>query len=110
MKPEAPSALFVGPFALGTLSGADQVFFPGLVTPEGRVLDLRTALDEPALTTRGVFERWDTELSRLHELAATADAGWRSLEGLRVHAPLEPRQIFQSGANYRQHVIDLEVA
>jgi len=23
---------------------------------------------------------------------------------------VEPRQVFQSGANYRQHVIDLEVA
>jgi 2-keto-4-pentenoate hydratase/2-oxohepta-3-ene-1,7-dioic acid hydratase in catechol pathway len=32
------------------------------------------------------------------------------LEGLRVLAPVEPRQVFQSGANYRQHVIDLEVA
>ncbi|MFF7982577.1 fumarylacetoacetate hydrolase family protein [Streptomyces sp. NPDC007901] len=110
MKPEAPSAPFVGPFALGTLSGPDQASFPGLVIPQGRVLDLRTALDEPALTTRGVFERWDTVLPRLHELAAATDAGWRSLEGLRVHAPVEPRQVFQSGANYRQHVIDLEVA
>lgn len=27
-----------------------------------------------------------------------------------MHAPVQPRQIFQSGANYRQHVIDLEVA
>jgi 2-keto-4-pentenoate hydratase/2-oxohepta-3-ene-1,7-dioic acid hydratase in catechol pathway len=27
-----------------------------------------------------------------------------------VHAPVQPRQIFQAGANYRQHVIDLEVA
>jgi len=27
-----------------------------------------------------------------------------------VRAPIEPRQVFQAGANYRQHVIDLEVA
>lgn len=27
-----------------------------------------------------------------------------------MHAPVEPRQLFQSGANYRQHVIDLELA
>ena len=50
------SAAFSGPFALGTFSDPDQARFPGLLVPEGRVLDLRTALDEPALTTRAVFE------------------------------------------------------
>ncbi|MFF7391778.1 fumarylacetoacetate hydrolase family protein [Streptomyces scabiei] len=110
----AASPSFSGPFALGILSASDQVLFPGLVLPDGRVLDLRTALGEPALTTRGIFERWDEMLPRLHALAAgeTVDgtADWQSLEHLRAHAPVEPRQIFQSGANYRQHVIDLEVA
>lgn len=114
MKPAAPSASFSGPFALGTLSAPDRASFPGLVVPEGRVLDLRTAFRDPALTTRRLFERWDEVLPRLGALAAdapadTADA-WRPLDGLRVHAPVEPRQVFQSGANYRQHVIDLEVA
>ncbi|WP_078655908.1 fumarylacetoacetate hydrolase family protein [Streptomyces fulvoviolaceus] len=111
VKPAAPSAAsFAGPFALGTLSTHDQAPFPGLVVPEGRVLDLRTALGDPALTARGVLERWAEVLPRLRELAADADADWQPLDGLRVHAPVEPRQIFQSGANYRQHVIDLEVA
>ncbi|WP_198655046.1 fumarylacetoacetate hydrolase family protein [Streptomyces geranii] len=110
MKPAAPSTSFSGPFALGTLSAPDQAPFPGLVVSGGRVLDLRTALDDPALTTRGIFEAWAAVLPRLHELVSDADAGWQPLDGLRVHAPVEPRQIFQSGANYRQHVIDLELA
>ncbi|MEU0425218.1 fumarylacetoacetate hydrolase family protein [Streptomyces canus] len=111
MKPAAPSASFSGPFALGTLSAPDQVTFPGLVIPGGRVLDLRTALGDPALTARGIFERWDEVLPRLRALAADATGdSWQSLDGLLVHAPVEPRQVFQSGANYRQHVIDLEVA
>jgi 2-keto-4-pentenoate hydratase/2-oxohepta-3-ene-1,7-dioic acid hydratase in catechol pathway len=80
------------------------------VVPEGRVLDLRTALDEPALPTRTLFERWAEVLPRLRTLAADASADWRPLDGLHVHAPVEPRQVFQSGANYRRHVIDLEVA
>ncbi|MDR6975048.1 2-keto-4-pentenoate hydratase/2-oxohepta-3-ene-1,7-dioic acid hydratase in catechol pathway [Streptomyces sp. 3330] len=113
MKSEAPSASFSGPFALGTFSAPDQASFPGLVVPEGRVLDLRDAFRDPALTTRLLFERWDEVLPRLEDLAAhgagLAD-GWRPLDGLRVHAPVEPRQVFQSGANYRQHVIDLELA
>jgi 2-keto-4-pentenoate hydratase/2-oxohepta-3-ene-1,7-dioic acid hydratase in catechol pathway len=32
------------------------------------------------------------------------------LSELRIHAPVEPRQIFCAGANYRQHVIDLAMA
>ncbi|WP_405719738.1 fumarylacetoacetate hydrolase family protein [Streptomyces sp. NBC_01537] len=110
VKPAAPSTSFSGPFALGTLSAPDQATFPGLVIPDGRVLDLRTALGEPALTTRGILERWDEVLPRLRALAAETTAAWQPLDGLRVHAPVEPRQVFQSGANYRQHVIDLEVA
>jgi 2,4-diketo-3-deoxy-L-fuconate hydrolase len=111
--PVKPAA-FSGPFALGTFSlpdqTPDQAPFPGLVVPEGQVLDLRTAFDAPALTIRSVFERWAELLPRLHELAADPETDRRPLDGLRVHAPVEPRQIFQSGANYRQHVIDLEIA
>ncbi|MER5428478.1 fumarylacetoacetate hydrolase family protein [Streptomyces sp. NPDC002588] len=110
MKPAVPSEPFAGPFALGTLSAPGQEPFPALVVRAGRVLDLRTELGEPALTVRGVLERWDELLPRLRESADAPDAAWHPLDGLRVHAPVEPRQIFQSGANYRQHVIDLEVA
>ncbi|MGX1562395.1 fumarylacetoacetate hydrolase family protein [Streptomyces sp. NPDC055506] len=110
MKPAAASASFSGPFALGVLSASDQAPFPGLVISGGRVLDLRTALGEPTLTTRAIIERWDEMLPRLHGLAADETADWRPLERLRAHTPVEPRQVFQSGANYRQHVIDLEVA
>lgn len=49
MKSAATSApLFAGPLAIGTLSAPGGAAFPGLVVPDGRVLDLRTALAEPA--------------------------------------------------------------
>ena len=73
MKPAATSRPFAGPFALGTLSAPDGAPFPALVTPDGRALDLRTALGEPALTTRALLERWDEALPRLHALAADDD-------------------------------------
>ncbi|MGW3649657.1 fumarylacetoacetate hydrolase family protein [Streptomyces sp. NPDC000878] len=98
-----------GPFALGTFSAPGGEPFPGLLV-ENRVLDLSTALDWAPSGIRAVVERWEETLPVLHTLAGDAALDWRPLEGLRVHAPLEPRQIFQSGANYRQHVIDLEVA
>jgi 2,4-didehydro-3-deoxy-L-rhamnonate hydrolase len=110
VKPAATSVPFAGPFALGTLSASDGVPFPALVTPDGRALDLRVALGEHELTIRALLERWEEAGPGLYILARDDKAAWQPLLGLRVHAPVEPRQVFQSGANYRQHVIDLEVA
>jgi 2,4-didehydro-3-deoxy-L-rhamnonate hydrolase len=110
VKRAVSPSLFSGSWALGTFSVSDQEPFPALVIPEGRVLDLRLALGMPGLTVRTLLEGWSEVLPRLHSLASEARDNWRSLDGLRVHAPVEPRQIFQSGANYRQHVIDLGVA
>ncbi len=110
MKRAVSPSLFSGSWALGTLSASDQEPFPALVIPEGRVLDLRPALGAPGLTIRMLLEGWSEVLPRLHSLAFEPRGDWRPLDGLCVHAPVEPRQIFQSGANYRQHVIDLEVA
>ncbi|MEV8547382.1 fumarylacetoacetate hydrolase family protein [Streptomyces sp. NPDC051572] len=98
-----------GPFALGTFSAQDGDPFPGLLVQE-RVLDLSSALGWAPSGMRAVVERWEETLPDLHSLADDDTLDWRPLDSLRVHAPIEPRQIFQSGANYRQHVIDLEVA
>ena len=47
--------------------------------------------------------------SRLEDLAAQ-DGPWLSLDSVTLTAPVEPRQVLQTGANYRTHVIDLVVA
>ncbi|MFF0590380.1 fumarylacetoacetate hydrolase family protein [Streptomyces sp. NPDC003781] len=110
VKPEPASALFAGPFALATLSAPDGPAFPALVTPDGRALDLRHAFGDERLTVVDLLERWETALPRLRTLAADTGLPRTAVAELRVHAPVEPRQVFQSGANYRQHVIDLHVA
>ncbi|NBM15842.1 fumarylacetoacetate hydrolase family protein [Streptomyces sp. GC420] len=110
VKPEPASALFAGPFALGTLSAPDGPAFPALITPDAQVLDLRVAFGDEQLTVRDLLDRWETALPRLRSLAGGSGLGRRPLADFRVHAPVEPRQVFQSGANYRQHVIDLHVA
>ncbi|MFH8610051.1 fumarylacetoacetate hydrolase family protein [Streptomyces sp. NPDC018029] len=110
MKPEAASALFAGPFALATLSAPGEPAFPALVTPDAQVIDVRSALGDAELTMRGVLECWDAVVPRLAALADDKAARREPLAEFRVHAPVEPRQVFQSGANYRQHVIDLHVA
>lgn len=110
MKPEAASAPFAGPFALATLSAPEGPAFPALVTADAQVLDLRAAFGDEHPTVRTLLESWETALPRLRALADDAGPARRPLAAFRVHAPVEPRQVLQSGANYRQHVIDLHVA
>ncbi|MDU0257592.1 fumarylacetoacetate hydrolase family protein [Streptomyces sp. PU10] len=110
VKPEAASAPFAGPFALATLSAPEGPAFPALVTADAQVLDLRAAFGDEHLTVRTLLESWETALPRLRALADDAGPARRPLAAFRVHAPVEPRQVLQSGANYRQHVIDLHVA
>ena len=76
------------------------------VLADGRVhpLDL-AALG--AASINDVFERWSA-LEPAVRAAATADAGL-ALHEMVLTAPVEPRQVLQTGANYRTHVIDLEV-
>ncbi|WP_371484671.1 fumarylacetoacetate hydrolase family protein [Kitasatospora sp. NBC_00315] len=103
-------AQLAGPFAVGTFSRPDGVQFPGLVV-SGRVLDISGVLgDGRSRNTRTLLENWDEALPVLHRLAAEPGQPWQPITGLHTHAPVEPRQILQSGANYRQHVIDLVVA
>ncbi|MEW2565851.1 fumarylacetoacetate hydrolase family protein [Streptomyces sp. NPDC047070] len=110
VKPEAPSAFFAGRFALATLSVPDEPPFPALVTADARVLDLRAAFGDERLTVRALLGDWDRALGRLSALVDEGGPPSGPLAEFRVHAPVEPRQVFQSGANYRQHVIDLHVA
>ncbi|MCX4834872.1 fumarylacetoacetate hydrolase family protein [Streptomyces sp. NBC_01016] len=110
VKPAPASAPFAGPFALATLSTPGGPEFPALVTPDERVVDLRIALDDDRLTTRRLLEDWAAVLPRLRSLADDGAVARTPLADFSVHAPVEPRQVFQSGANYRQHVIDLHVA
>ncbi|MFD5630831.1 fumarylacetoacetate hydrolase family protein [Streptomyces sp. NPDC127072] len=110
VKPAPASAPFAGSFALATLSAPDGPAFPALVTPEELVVDLRAVLADERLTVRRILEDWPAVLPRLRALAVDGSVERRPLAEFRVHAPVEPRQVFQSGANYRQHVIDLHVA
>ncbi|MEU6841715.1 fumarylacetoacetate hydrolase family protein [Streptomyces sp. NPDC046716] len=110
VKPEAAPALFAGPYALGTLSATGQDAFPALVRRDGSVVNLRRALSSPELTMLGVLEDWDHVSGGFAELAGRPAGDDPLVNEFRVHAPVMPRQVLQSGANYRQHVIDLHVA
>jgi 2,4-didehydro-3-deoxy-L-rhamnonate hydrolase len=108
-------------FRLGSFSAAGEPPFPGIVLGE-RVHAVQglTALEHEiglrlhgADSMLGLLERWDENLPALRAMAdaisTRASPGGVSLADLRAHAPLIPRQIFQAGANYHKHVVDLIV-
>src|SRR5947209_15734251 len=78
---------------------------PGVLS-DGRVHPLDLAAIGAA-SLNDVFERWA-------ELEGDVRATGRGRDGLALDdvvltAPVEPRQLLQTGANYRTHVVDLEV-
>jgi 2-keto-4-pentenoate hydratase/2-oxohepta-3-ene-1,7-dioic acid hydratase in catechol pathway len=98
-----------GTWALTRLQDQAGRVFPALVSRD-RVLDLsdREELGRPA-GTAALLDRWDDVLPVLRELAGST-GGWTPLAGHAVLSPVTPRQVFQAGANYRTHVLDLVVA
>ena len=96
-------------FALGTFSEPEGPSFPGLVV-EDRVVDLGQVLEWRPRSTLDVLDRWSEALPALRGVARDGAVEWRALDGLRVHAPDWNTCRGATGANYRQHVIDLVVA
>jgi 2,4-diketo-3-deoxy-L-fuconate hydrolase len=109
-------------FALGTFSVAGSPAFAGIVIDD-RVIALH-ALRELAecsgaplrgASTLEVLEHWESNYRALQSAVAALGRpvgaailrAAAELAQLRVHAPVQPRQILCASANYRKHVIDL---
>jgi 2,4-diketo-3-deoxy-L-fuconate hydrolase len=115
-------------FRLGTFSAAGSPEFPALVLGE-RVYALKSLgplarhLGHPLEgvdSIRSLLESWDTNLTALTAVVAQILEGTLPLarqviaqvgpvSGLKTHVPVRPQQIFQAGANYHKHVVDLIV-
>jgi 2-keto-4-pentenoate hydratase/2-oxohepta-3-ene-1,7-dioic acid hydratase in catechol pathway len=96
------------PFALGTFAPPAGGVLPGLVRDQ-KVFDLAPRLGS-GVSIRALIDDWPASFAALQQLADTEgdDEPHESLETLRPLPPLlPPGQIFQAGANYRQHVLDL---
>ncbi|MGX5771050.1 fumarylacetoacetate hydrolase family protein [Microbacterium trichothecenolyticum] len=99
-----PTAGFDAPYALARYREGAAARL-GLVAG-GRIRPL--GADELGAADLNAFlaaPDWD----RLGALAES-DAGWMPLADVTLTAPVEPRQVLQTGANYRQHVIELVAA
>jgi 2-keto-4-pentenoate hydratase/2-oxohepta-3-ene-1,7-dioic acid hydratase in catechol pathway len=97
-------------FALGTFADGGTAI-PALVVGD-RAHDLRRHAG-PSASVRLLLEAWDDSLPWLERLARELngrDEG-HALSDLRPLPPVQPPgQIFQAGANYNQHVLDLMAA
>ena len=102
-------------FSLGSFSSGSGSPFVGLVrgaavTP---IVDLMPASFERGTTLRQLLGDWPRHFEILSEAvwAARDTSAWLNLSDLRVHAPVpDPRQVFCTGANYRQHVVEMVIA
>jgi len=85
--------------------------FTGLVVGD-RVIRLEAdGLVQSPAALRAVLDDWANVHPRLAERARAAGPhDGVPLDRLRVLAPVEPRQIFQAGANYRSHVAEIIVS
>ena len=108
-------------FRLGSFSAAGGLPFPGLVVGNQvhalqslRSLERELALlVHPNASMLNLLERWQENLPALRTIAEALTsrpvATGVPMETLRTHPPVVPRQIFQAGANYHKHVVDLIV-
>jgi 2-keto-4-pentenoate hydratase/2-oxohepta-3-ene-1,7-dioic acid hydratase in catechol pathway len=95
------------PFALATLEATDGRPLPVIVR-NGQGAALAPHLGGER-TIRELVDDWDSAFPVLQALADRLEPRDYELavEALRPLPPLLPGQIFQAGANYRQHVLDL---
>lgn len=102
-------------FGLGTFSINNEKFI-GVVVAD-KVISIKAlaagkSMEALAFSSLlAMLEQWDANLAKLEALLRTENVGeenWIPLHALKVHPPVDlPRQVFCTGANYRQHVIDL---
>jgi 2-keto-4-pentenoate hydratase/2-oxohepta-3-ene-1,7-dioic acid hydratase in catechol pathway len=71
-------------------------------------IDDAAGLHRPSV--RELLEHWSAVRPELEACASEDRDDAFDLASLQVRSPLDPRQIFQSGANYRTHVMDLAAA
>lgn len=92
------------PFALARFRDGDSVALGVVVADRVRAV----SADELGAVDLNAFlavPDWD----RVAALAERED-GWMPLADVTLTAPVQPRQVLQAGANYRQHVIELVAA
>lgn len=106
------------PFAFGTFSVAGCAPFPAVVQDDKALAlaAIHRARHDTGVSLPGTgsmiefIEDWGRNVDAVAAFLAAEPAAcasqWTDVAALRIHAPLTPRQVLCTGANYRQHVMD----
>jgi 2,4-diketo-3-deoxy-L-fuconate hydrolase len=90
-------------FGLGTFSRDGEMPFAGLVLEDRVVVPL-----PDGMTVRELLEDWPRSLETLQAIAERPHGEQHEFESLRPLPPVLPcGQLFQAGANYKQHLVEL---
>lgn len=96
------TGLATGSFGVGTFGHHGRAF-PGLVQPDGTIIDLGDCF----VDTHAIFADWDRSLDFLAGLAAKGGDTGIVLADVTPLPPLAHPNMLCAGANYRQHVAEM---
>jgi 2,4-didehydro-3-deoxy-L-rhamnonate hydrolase len=96
------TGLLKGSFGIGTYAQGERKF-PGLVRPDGAVIDLATRFAD----THAIFDDWERNFAALVDLNAKVQVAPLNFSELRALPPVTHPNMLCSGANYKQHVAEM---
>lgn len=97
------TGLAEGSFAVGTFSVEGAKAFPGLVLPDGGVIDLSGQWHD----THEMFDEWDRAFDILVDIAAKDAGSDLRFADLHAHPCVAHPNMLFAGSNYRQHVAEM---
>ena len=97
------TGLALNSFGIGTYSEPGKPAFPGLVKPDGTVLDLSQFWYD----THAIFNDWDRNFDKLVDLNESASCPEHEFQSVHAHKALAHPNMLFAGSNYRQHVAEM---
>ena len=92
-----------GSFGIGTFGKDASEAFPGVVLPDGTVLDVSARWRD----THAIFDDWDRAFDALVDVAAKREGPQSEFSALHAHACVSHPNMIFTGSNYRQHVAEM---
>lgn len=97
------TGLALNSFGIGMYSLPGEKSFPGLVKPDGTVLDLSAHWHD----THVIFDDWERSFDALVDLNEQSSCPEFEFQSLHPHKALSHPNMLFAGSNYRQHVAEM---
>jgi len=100
---DTATGLAPGSFGIGTFGKSPAEKFPGVVLPDGTVLDVTDKWHD----THAMFDDWDRAFDTLVDIAAKREGPQSEFSTLHAHPCVAHPNMLFAGSNYRQHVAEM---